>query len=99
MLRVVAALSLLVAAAFWVALAAASSDSTSAVSVPTPERVRAAAWWPTKPADPGLYAGTAICAQCHASIVRSQRRSQMFRTFGPAAQFRKLLGHALDPVF
>jgi hypothetical protein len=65
----------------------ASSGQTSAQtsahvssSMLTASRVQLPGWWPTKgDASRDSYAGTAVCARCHASKVASQQKHSMAR--------------------
>lgn len=52
----------------------------------TPERVKAASWWPTKMLPTrDDYTGPQVCATCHADIAVSQQSSEMARTLMPAS--------------
>lgn len=104
LLRTTLLAAILILAGVSAALAASAAlsrsniaDASPAGSLSTPEHLRASAWWPTKPAEPSRYVGTATCAECHAGIVRSQSKSQMFRTFGPAVNSSVLAREKLAP--
>ena len=78
-LRGVAAVSLLSL------MASAQSDLVDQMT--TPERLQKHAWWPTKlSTTAGQYVGNKACAACHASISRSQAKSEMAQTLMPADQ-------------
>lgn len=69
-------------------------EERSSLSMSTPEHLRTAPWWPTKPAtSPAAYAGTAACAQCHAGVAHSQAKTEMARTLLPVGQAQTLLDH------
>ncbi len=62
-------------------------DKGLADQMSTSERLAKNAWWPTKPANSDdKYVGSAVCAECHADIARSQSESEMAQTLMPAKQ-------------
>ena len=66
---------------------AGSTSRPASGPMTTRERLALSAWWPTRTtADGAGYAGTQSCAGCHASIVKSQARSQMAHTLALAAE-------------
>ena len=79
-------LLLLGVAMFAVALIGSSRD-TLVDEMTTPERIDKYPWWPTKlsaPAD--KFVGSAVCAECHAEIAKSQAQSEMAQSLVPASQ-------------
>jgi hypothetical protein len=59
----------------------AQTPSTVADQLSTEDRVRKPGWWPTKGTPTrDQFAGPAACAECHASLVASQKQHSMART-------------------
>ncbi len=59
----------------------AQTPSTIADQLSTEDRVRKPGWWPTKGTPTrDQFAGTAACAECHASLVASQKQHSMARS-------------------
>jgi hypothetical protein len=56
---------------------ASAQTAPAGISLPTELRLQSPGWWPTKPAVPTSYAGTAACAKCHATIAASQQSTAM----------------------
>ena len=62
-----------------------ASRDTLVDQMTTPERIDMYPWWPTKLATAkDKFAGSAVCAECHADISRSQQQSEMAQSLMPA---------------
>jgi len=71
---------------FAIALIGSSRD-TLVDEMTTPERIDKYPWWPTKLSTPAdKFVGSAVCAQCHAEIAKSQAQSEMAQSLVPASQ-------------
>jgi Cytochrome c554 and c-prime len=85
LLRRTALIFVLVVLVTVVARSSAPSENTRARELTTPERLQANTWWPTKRSTAAdKYTGSAVCAECHAQISKSQPQSEMARTLMPA---------------
>lgn len=83
-------LLLIILATFMVALIG-SSDNTLVDEMTTQERLEKHPWWPTKLTTSNeKFAGSAVCAECHAEIAKSQRQSEMAQSLTPASQAERL---------
>lgn len=60
----------------------------------TQERLNKPGWWPTKGKANGNFVGAQTCAQCHAEMVESQKKTAMARTLARGAQPSPLSVHA-----
>lgn len=86
MTRFAAWLLLLVASGLGLAMVAEANNFADQPQ-PTQERLRSAAWWPTKIVpDQSVYTGSAACAECHKDIYTTQQQSQMAHTLKHAGQ-------------
>lgn len=86
-------------AAAWLAMASSGPDqpATMADQLSTPERVRKPGWWPTKATAPrDAFLGAKACAQCHASLVESQKQHAMAQTAMRPIDSEILRSHELD---
>lgn len=73
----------------------ASSQSDLVDQMTTPERLQKQPWWPTKLSTaPDQFVGNKTCAACHASIAKSQAKSEMAETLIPADQSEILASHS-----
>src|SRR5579885_502511 len=59
----------------------AQVPSTMFDQMSTADRLKQPGWWPTKPAAcRDDYAGSAVCADCHATLVKGQNQHSMAHT-------------------
>lgn len=79
-------LLLIIMAAFATALIGSSRD-TLIEEMTTQERIDKYPWWPTKLSTPSdKFVGSAVCAECHADIAKSQSKSEMAQSLMPASE-------------
>jgi hypothetical protein len=84
---------------FVVAQVRPAVSSAVATSIPTADRLRQPAWWPTKMDAPRAdYAGTTACARCHSAIAVSYRDMAMSHASEPATD-STVLRHQPDLHF
>lgn len=66
-------------------LAVAQTPATLTEQLTTPERIEKSKWWPTDGrAAKDEYVGASACAQCHATLVKSQSAHSMAKASIPA---------------
>lgn len=72
----------------------APAQSSLVDEMTTQERLQKNAWWPTKLSRGSeKYAGTVVCASCHAEIAKAQATAEMAHSLQPASHAQVLVGH------
>lgn len=73
----------------------AQAPASSAISLPTPLRVNAPGWWPTKgEASRDEYVGSEACFDCHQLKAEGQQQTAMYHAASRAADSKLLRDHA-----